>query len=145
MNRTRTREQRERGSSVLVALLLMMTLTGGAILWLTRDVDRAVGAAAEADSVAFQAARAAAQQIDPASLRTSTPRIDPAAARQRAHTAAAQLLTANGTTGAVTAVEVSGDGDRVTVIVEIVEAGRTVTGRGTARLAVGVTAEGDSP
>ena len=55
------------------------------------------------------------------------------------------MLAANGSVGTVTAVEVSPDGDRVTVVVQLIEAGRAVTGRGTARLAVGVAAEGDSP
>ena len=135
----------ETGSASVLTLLLMLSLTGGAILWLSRDVDRAINTAAEADSVAFQSARAAAQAIDPASLRASTPRIDPVAAHQRAVDAAAQMLAANGSVGAVTAVEVSPAGDRVTVSVQLVEAGQTVTGRGTARLAVGVAAEGDSP
>ena len=135
----------ETGSATVLMLLLMLSLTGGAVLWLSRDVDRAINTAAEADSVAFQAARAAAQGIDPGSLRSSTPRIDADAARQRAIDAAAQMLAANGSVGTVTAVEVSPDGDRVTVVVQLIEAGRAVTGRGTARLAVGVAAEGDSP
>jgi hypothetical protein len=133
-------ERDDRGSAMVTAVVLMLALTGGAILWLTRDHDRAVSAAAQADSVAFQAARAGAQAVAPASLRTSSPVLDPAAAAARATSTAAALLASNGTTGHVVSVDVAGD--RITVIVAITEAGRTVAGRGTARLAVGVTGDG---
>lgn len=130
----------DRGSAMVAAFTLMFALTGGSIIWLTRDVDRAVNAAAEADAVAFQAARAGAQAINPASLRSSHPTLDPTAAATRATQTAATILTANQSVGRVVAVSV--DGDRVTVTVAITEAGRTVTGRGTARLQAGITGPG---
>lgn len=131
----------DRGSAMVVAFLMMLTLTGGSILWLSRDVDRAVNARAQADSLAFQTARQAAQAIEPASLRDGTPRIAAAAAVDRAEATFPELAAAIGVEGRVVTTEVRED--RVTVTVELSEAGRTVTGRATARLAVGITQEGD--
>ena len=143
MKRLREMWKDESGSAMVVGFVMMVMVTGGAILWLTMDVGRAINAASEADSVAFQSARAAAQAIDPTSLRANRPMIDPVGAQASAVGAATQLLAANGSVGRVTLVEVGPAGDRVTVLVELTEAGRTVIGRGTARLAVGVTHEGD--
>lgn len=130
----------DRGSATVAAIALMLSLIGGSLLWLTWNVDRSINAASDADAIAFQAARAGAQAIDPASLRTETPALNPEQAPQLAIDAAASLFAANETAGRVVSVQV--EADRVTVIVEITEAGRTVTGQGTARLAVGVDGEG---
>ena len=130
----------DRGSATVAAIALMLSLTGGSLLWLTWNVDRSINAASDADAIAFQAARAGAQAIDPASLRTDTPTLNSDQAPQVAIDAAASLFAANETTGRVVSVQV--EADRVTVIVEITEAGRTVTGQGTARLAVGGNGEG---
>jgi len=130
----------DRGSATVAAIALMLSLTGGSLLWLTWNVDRSINAASDADAIAFQAARAGAQAIDPASLRTATPMVSADKAPQFAIEAAAALFAANETSGRVVSVNV--EADRVTVIVEITEAGRTVTGQGTARLAVGVDGEG---
>lgn len=130
----------DRGSATVAAIVLMLSLTGGALVWLSWNVDRSVNAASDADAIAFQAARAGAQAIDPASLRTATPVLNRDLAPQIAVEAAASLFAANETTGQVISVDVGAD--RVTVVVEITEAGRTVTGQGTARLAVGVRGEG---
>lgn len=130
----------DRGSATVAAIVLMLSLTGGALLWLSWNVDRSINAANDADAIAFQAARAGAQAVDPASLRTATPVLNPNLAPQLAVEAAASLFATNETTGRVISVDVGAD--RVTVVVEITEAGRTVTGQGTARLAVGVRGEG---
>ena len=130
----------DRGSATVAAIALMLSLTGGVLLWLTWNVDRSINAASDADAIAFQAARAGAQAIDPASLRTTTPALNAGRAPQLAIDAAVALFAANATTGRVISVNV--DPDRVAVVVEITEAGRTVTGQGTARLAVGVGGEG---
>ena len=130
----------DRGSATVAAIVLMLSLTGGALLWLSWNVDRSINAANDADAIAFQAARAGAQAVDPASLRTATPVLNSDLAPQLAVEAAASLFAANETTGRVISVDVGAD--RVTVVVEITEAGRTVTGQGTARLAVGVRGEG---
>lgn len=130
----------DQGSATVAAIALMLSLTGGALLWLTWNVDRSVNAASDAASIAFQSARAGAQAIDPASLRTATPTIDPALANAQANAAAAALLDANGASGRVVNVTVTPDS--VSVVIEITEAGRTVTGQGTARLAIGVNGDG---
>ena len=137
MRRRGRRREDDRGSATVAMVLLMFSLVGGSLLWLTWNVDRSVNAAGDADAIAFQAARAGAQGIQVASLRTSNPTLDPDAATNKATEAALLLLDANKIDGRVTGVNVAGD--RITVIVEITEAGRIVTGRGTARLAVGVT------
>ena len=129
----------DRGSAIVAAVVLMLSIVGGSLVWLTWDVDRAVNAAADADAVAFQAARAGAQAIEPASLRAGSPTIDAEQAQRRAEEAATSLLDANLTTGRVTGVVVASN--RLTVTVEIVEAGRRVTGQASVRLAVGVGAE----
>ncbi|MGD9792047.1 MAG: hypothetical protein AB7V43_01095 [Acidimicrobiia bacterium] len=130
----------DRGSATVAAIALMLSLTGGTLLWLTSNVDRSVNAASDADAIAFQAARAGAQAVDPASLRTAAPTVNSDQAPQLAIDAAAALLRANETAGRVITVNVTAD--RVTVVVEITEGGRIVTGQGTARLAVGVRGEG---
>lgn len=130
----------DRGSATVAAIVLMLSLTGGALLWLSWNVDRSINAASDADAIAFQAARAGAQAVDPASLRTATPVLNRDLAPELAVDAATSLFAANETSGRVVSVEVGPD--RVTVVVEITEAGRTVTGQGTARLAVGVRGEG---
>ena len=141
MNPRRDRSPHDdRGSATVAAIVLMLSLTGGALLWLSWNVDRSINAANDADAIAFQAARAGAQAVDPASLRTATPVLNSDLAPQLAVEAAASLFAANETTGRVISVDVGAD--RVTVVVEITEAGRTVTGQGTARLAVGVRGEG---
>ena len=140
IRRLLSRRGDDRGSATVAAIALMLSLTGGSLQWLTWNVDRSINAASDANAIAFQAARAGAQAIDPASLRTDTPTLNADRAPQLAINAAASLFAANETAGRVVSVLV--EADRVTVIVEITEAGRTVTGQGTARLAVGVTGEG---
>ena len=132
--------RKDAGSATVAALALTLSLIGGALLWLTWNVDRSINAASDADAIAFQAARAGAQAVDPASLRTSTPTIDRDRAPQLAVDTASALFTTNATLGRVVSVNV--ESDRVTVVVEITEAGRAITGQGTARLAVGVGGEG---
>ena len=136
----RSRRGNDRGSATVAAIVVMLSLIGGSLLWLTWNVDRSINAAGDADAIAFQAARAGAQAIDSASLRTTAPRINAEKAPQLAADAAAALFNSNQTTGRVVSVNVQSD--RVTVVVEITEAGRTVTGQGTARIAVGVAGEG---
>lgn len=132
----------DRGSVVVTTVVLMVTLTGGALIWLTRDVDRQIAAVSQANAVALQAARAGAQRLTPASLRgADTVTIDPDGASRAATAAAGHLLDANHTVGRVETVTIAGD--RITVTVSITEAGRTVTGQATAHATAGVTAPGD--
>ena len=136
----RARAGQDRGSATVAAIVVMLSLIGGSLLWLTWNVDRSINAASDADAIAFQAARAGAQAIDPASLRTAEPTLSADEAPQMATDAAAALFAANETIGRVISVNVAPD--RITVVVEITEAGRTVTGQGTARISVGVGGEG---
>ena len=132
----------DRGSVVVTTVVLMVTLTGGALIWLTRDVDRQIAAVSQANAVALQAARAGAQRLTPASLRgANTITIDRDAANRAATATAINLLDANHTVGRVETVLITGD--RITVTVSITEAGRTVTGQATAHATAGVTQAGD--
>ncbi|HWM21392.1 MAG TPA: hypothetical protein VNO51_16985 [Ilumatobacteraceae bacterium] len=124
----------DRGSAMVTGVVLMFAFTAGAIIWLARDVDRAVSERASAQSIAFQAARSGAQQVDIEALRRgpSVPiTIDPALARSAVESTVARLLDAYGLDGMVTTIGVAGD--RVTVSLEVETAGRTVTGTGSAR------------
>jgi hypothetical protein len=118
---------------MVTGVVLMFAFTAGAIIWLARDVDRAVSDRASAQSIAFQAARSGAQQIDVDVLRRpdGAIAIDPDLARPAAEDAAARLLVAYDLDGRITAVDVVGD--RITVTLEVETAGRTVTGTGSAR------------
>lgn len=114
------------------ALVLMFTLTAGGVIWLARDVDRAVSNRGAAQSIAFQAARSGAQRVDVAHLRAfDVVVVDEAAARAEAVGVATRLLDAYGFTGEVARIDV--DGGSVTVTVTVTDAGRTVTGVGAAR------------
>jgi len=124
----------DRGSAMVAGVVLMFACTAGAIIWLARDVDRAVADRASAQSIAFQAARSGAQQVDIDALRRmpgGTIDIDRELARAAAEATAARLLEAYDLHGRITAIDVVGD--RVTVVVEVNTAGRTVTGAGSAR------------
>ena len=140
--RRRVRWGDDRGSVVVTTVVLMVTLTGGALIWLTRDVDRQIAAVSQANAVALQAARAGAQRLTPASLRgANTITIDRDTASRAATATASNLLDANHTVGRVETVLITGD--RITVTVSITEAGRTVTGQATAHATAGVTQAGD--
>ena len=54
---------------MVLGVVLMFAFTAGAVIWLARDVDRAVSDRASAQSIAFQAARSGAQQVDIEALR----------------------------------------------------------------------------
>jgi hypothetical protein len=124
---------RDRGSASVAALVLVFTFSAGAVVWLARDVDRSISHRTSAQSIAFQAARAGAQQLDIAQLRAGTevPVVEPGMARSAAAQAAAALLADYGLDGRVVSVTVGVD--RVEVGVSIVDGGRTVTGVAAAR------------
>jgi len=129
-----SRGRGDRGSAMVAGVVLMFAFTAGAIIWLARDVDRAVSDRASAQSIAFQAARSGAQQVDIDALRRvpgGTIDIDRELARASAEATAARLFEAYDLDGRITAIDVVGD--RVTVAVEVNTAGRTVTGAGSAR------------
>lgn len=57
------------GSAMVAALVFLFAFTSAGVVWLSRDVNRAVSNRSAAQSIAFQAARAGAQQVDVASVR----------------------------------------------------------------------------
>jgi hypothetical protein len=118
---------------MVTGVVLMFAFTAGAIIWLARDVDRAVSDRASAQSIAFQAARSGAQQVDVDVLRRpeAAIAIDPDLARPAAEETATRLFGAYDLDGRITAIEVVGD--RITVTLEVETAGRSVTGTGSAR------------
>jgi hypothetical protein len=119
---------------MVAGVVLMFAFTAGAIIWLARDVDRAVSDRASAQSIAFQAARSGAQQVDIDALRRRPGGpidIDPELAGSAAAATAARLLDAYDLDGRITSIDIVGD--RITVALEVETAGRTVTGAGSAR------------
>jgi len=125
------RRRRDRGSAVVATLTFSFVFMAGAFIWLSRTVDRSIHDRSQATAVAFQAARAGAQQVDAeASRRTGTVVVDADRAVAAARGTVARLLAANGDRGSVGAVDV--DAVRVTVTVSITTSGRTVTASATA-------------
>lgn len=129
-----TRCRGDRGSSMVTGVVLMFAFTAGAIIWLARDVDRAVSDRAAAQSIAFQAARSGAQQVDVDAVRRlpgGPIAVDPDMARPAVASTAARLLDAYGLDGRIIGIDVVDN--LVTVTLEVETAGRTVTGTGSAR------------
>lgn len=126
-------------------IVLFSMLTFGAVA-VVADTGRVVSAQRSASAVAFESARAGAQRVDSSDLRGgSRPGIDVAGAASTARTAATEML--RGTTGSVTGLEVRGDQIVVTVTTRVDRwfpglNDHTVTEVGRARLAVGITEEG---
>ncbi|MDW3214901.1 MAG: hypothetical protein R8G01_12940 [Ilumatobacteraceae bacterium] len=109
----------ERGSAVVTALVLLFAFTAGGVIWLSRDVNRVVANRSAAQSIAFQSARAGAQQVEIESLRDGAEvRIDEPRAREAVGAAADRFFESYGVTGSWTMVV---DGDTVTVTVTIVD------------------------
>ena len=120
------------GAGLATALVLLFAFTASGVVWLARDVDRAISNRGAAQSIAFQAARTGAQQIDIVELRSSgAVMVDEPAARLASQEAAARLLQAYGLDGQVVRITVSGD--LVEVEIRVVDGGRAVTGVGGAR------------
>lgn len=127
----------ERGSLTLFAVVLSLALL--AMAGLVIDGGSKLTAQRRANNLAEQAARAGAQALDIASVRGDAPALDPGAARM----AAAGYLAAAGHHGRVTV-------DTDTVVVTVSDRQPTavlgllgihhldVTGRGQARLVVGI-------
>ena len=89
----------DRGQAFVVALVVLFTFTGAAAVWLARDVNQRVSDRSALQSVAFQAARSGAQQIDVGSLRDGADDgvvIDDGAARRAARDTAERLAAQYG-------------------------------------------------
>jgi hypothetical protein len=128
------RSRDDRGAATVTAIVLMFSFSAVAVVWLARDVDRALSNRSAAQAIAFQAARAGAQQVDVEGVRAgrgATVPVHDERAVLEARRAAHRLFESYGVDGTVTDVSVRGD--RVTVLVEVRDAAGVVTGTGSAR------------
>jgi hypothetical protein len=135
---TRSESHGDRGSATVLMITLCFTLLAGSLIWLSRTVDQSLDDRANAAAIAFQAARAGAQAIELASIRTGSVVVDPVAARVAVTETTARLLAVNGDTGSLSALSI--DNNRVTVSVTITTTGRSATGTASAAAVVGVDA-----
>ncbi|MFN3256603.1 MAG: hypothetical protein ACE37B_13000 [Ilumatobacter sp.] len=120
----------ERGTGLVAGIAIMFSMTFLSLVWLARDVDRGISNESAAQSIAFQAARSAAQSASIADLRSGVIVIDPAAANGAANSTATRLFGSYGVTGSVTRFGIDRDGTRVTVEVTIVDGSTEVRGTG---------------
>ena len=140
------------GGYFTVAYVMLLAITAVGCLSLLIDGGRVAGARRQADLTAFQAARAATQQLDTTAGRNGDI-IIATDANQTADATVTALLARAGLSGQMTAITVNGN--TVTVTVEITRhltasalfghPTVTVTGRGTARAGAGVVAEETPP
>jgi hypothetical protein len=124
----------DRGSAVVLTLVLLATLTSGSVIWMTRELSSTVAARTLAMEVAHQAARVGAQQLDEGVLRSRGEVVVDARAAEEA--VLAELDSAGGSLGdgdpfTLMLVGLEVDGAQVTTEVEVRGAGApvTVTGR----------------
>jgi hypothetical protein len=129
-------DTRDRGAASVAAITLCFAFLTGALVWLSRTVDQSLNDRANASAIAFQAARAGAQEVE---ARDGAAVIDVAAARIAASNAVQRLLSANGDSGSMTSFSVSGD--TVTVTVTITTTGRPSSGSASASPAAGFDEE----
>lgn len=108
----------ERGTALVTAMVLLFAFTASAVIVLARDYDDRLATRSVAQTIAFQAARVGAQQVDVESLREGVVVLDDRSATDRAIAAGRELLADHGETGEVSVVV---DRDQVTVVVEIVD------------------------
>ena len=136
----------DQGSGYMAAfIVLFATLTAGGMSVIA-DSSRIVAAERRATAVSFEAARAGAQAVDDSTIRLAgAATLDPIAAQDAAAVAAGQLLI--GSSATLTSVEIIDD----QVVVSITDqvdpwfpglSNVNVTETGRARLAVGITEEG---
>ncbi len=119
-------------------ITLCFAFLAGSLVWLSQTVDQSLDDRTNAAAIAFQAARAGAQAIDPVLARTGVAIVDPVAARSAAASTTARLLAVNGDTGTLSALSI--ENNRVTVSVTITTTGRPATGTASATAVVGVDA-----
>ncbi len=128
----RTRRCRgDRGTAFVAALVIMFTVTGVAAIWLARDVNQRVSDRSALQSVAFQAARAGAQQLDVADLRgggSGALLIDETAARAAARSVAQRLANSYGLDVQVVSQDFGGDRATWTVTLAGLDQSENVVG-----------------
>lgn len=135
----------DRGSGYMAAFIVlfsMLTFGGVAVV---ADSGRIVSAEREASAAAFESARAGAQAIDEEAIRAGGLVLDAGDATARATAAAGQLLV--GSSASLSDVAVDGDQVVVTITARVDRwfpglGDITITKTGRARLAVGITEEG---
>lgn len=135
---SRTADSADAGSATVLMITLCFVFLAGSLVWLSRTVDQSLDDRTNAVAIAFQAARAGAQQIDPTSARAGVALVDTVAARSAVASATARLLAINGDTGLVSGVSI--ESNRVTVSVTITTTGRAATGTASATAVIGVDA-----
>ena len=124
----RRRCRGDRGMATVTGLVLLFAFTAGGVIWLARDANRSISNRSAAQSIAFQAARSAAQQVGVTSLRQGAEiRIDESAARRAAESAAADLFAGYDVEGHLVSVTVIPP-DTVAVEVRIHDPAGDVTG-----------------
>ena len=135
--RPRRRCRGDRGMAMVTGLVLLFAFTAGGVIWLARDANRSVSNRTAAQSIAFQAARSAAQQVGVAALREGAEvRVDDEAARRAAESTAGELFAGYDVDGHVVSVTVVPP-DMVEVEVEISDPAGDVTGVAAARAEAG--------
>ena len=123
---------------MVTALVLLFAFTAGGVIWLARDVNRRITNRSAAQSIAFQAARSGAQQVQVSSLREGGPVtlvIDVPSAREQALRVADRLFDEYDVDGSV--VNISVADVTVTVEVQINDPAGDVVGVGSARAEAG--------
>lgn len=119
-------------------LVLLFSFTAGGLIWLTRDVNERVALRSTAQSIAFQSARAGAQQVSVSSLRSSGAEevsLDVELVMSAAASTAQRLIAAYEVRGSAAPATI--DRSTVTVTVTLVGPdGTAVTGLGSARPSV---------
>lgn len=109
----------ERGTALVTAMVLLFSFTAGSVILLARDYDDRLATRSVAQAAAFQAARVGAQQLAIGSLRDEgAVALDEGAVVAAATRAAHELLAE---AGEVAEVTVAIDGDRVTVVVAVLD------------------------
>jgi hypothetical protein len=114
----------------VTALVLLFAFTAGGVIWLARDVNRVVTNRSAAQSIAFQSARAGAQQVEIGSLRggaSSEVVIDENRAREAGRLIADELFDAYGVLG-TSSMTIRGDTVTVTVTIDDPVGDQTATG-----------------
>lgn len=115
---------------MVTTLVLLFAFTAGGVIWLSRDVNRVITNRSAAQSIAFQSARAGAQQVDVGALRGSG---DPAVvlneqrARAEGRRIADELFGAYGVSG-TSSMTIDGDTVTVTVTIEDPDGDATASG-----------------
>jgi hypothetical protein len=122
--------------ATVTGLVLLFAFTSTAVIWLARDVGRTVANRSAAQSIAFQAARAGAQELTPGDIRDGSDALDVDAER-------AIAAATNAATDLFGGYALDGSVVRVTVGVDIVEVEIRV--RDTAGDVTGVAAARSEP